>query len=228
MANASNWSPSDAFRFAFEKVKADPMGILAPLIVAMLITGVGSIFNQAGGPPVNPRTGHVNSGSMIFVSLGSILSFLLSSFMAGGVSRFLLKVHRGQPYEFAEIFRGGDLFGTMLVANLLMGIGIGFGMILCVVPGVILALGLCFTQLLVADKKLSAVDALKESWRLTTGQKGNLFVLFLLGFGVVILGLCACFLGVFVAGPLVQLALAYVYLVVSGEQPVATAQRVAP
>jgi hypothetical protein len=39
----------------------------------------------------------------------------------------------------------------------------------------------------------------------------------------VIVGLCACFVGVFVAAPIAQLMLAYVYLVSIGEQPAATA-----
>jgi uncharacterized membrane protein len=223
-AAAARWSPTEAFKFAFEKIKAEPVGILLPLVVAGLVTGGGSIFNQLGGPPVDQR-GRVDGTGVLFVSLGSVITFLLSSFMAGGVNRFLLKVHRGQPYEFGDIFKGGDLFGGMLVANLLIALGVGFGMMLCIVPGVILALGLAFTQLLIADRKLPAIDALKESWRLTTGQKGSLAVFFLLAVGVIILGLCACFIGVLVAGPIVQLALAYVYLVTIGEPPAAPVPR---
>lgn len=43
------------------------------------------------------------------------------------------------------------------------------GMMLCLVPGIILALGWSFAVPLVVDRDLAPIDALKESWRITTG-----------------------------------------------------------
>lgn len=42
-------------------------------------------------------------------------------------------------------------------------------MMLCLVPGIILALGWSFAVPLVVDRDLAPIDALKESWRITTG-----------------------------------------------------------
>jgi uncharacterized membrane protein len=85
---------------------------------------------------------------------------------------------------------------------------------------VILALGWSFVRPLIVDRGAAALDSLKESWRLASGQKLQLFLLWLFSIGVAIAGLCACGVGIFVAVPIITFAHMGVYLRVTGQQPV--------
>src|SRR5262249_54988215 len=112
--------------------------------------------------------------------LSSAVQLLISAYLSGGMTTFLFKVARGQPYSLSDVFSGGRYFGTMLLALFLIQVGTTIGFLLCIVPGVILALGWSLAVPLIVDKNLPAIDALKESWRMTNGHKGNLFVFALL------------------------------------------------
>src|SRR6185503_4977789 len=158
--------------------------------------------------------------------LGSIVSFVVSSFIMAGIMNFSLKVARGAPYAFGDLFSGAPFFVSVLVANLVCAIAISIGMVLLIVPGVILALGLCMTMPLVIDRNLGPIEALTESWKLTDGHKMNLFVFGLIAIGLVIAGLCACGVGLLLVTPLLYIAHMYIYLKLTG-QPVAAIGRAA-
>ena len=72
-------------------------------------------------------------------------------------------------------------------------------------------MGWSFATLLVVDKNLSSVEALKESWRLTTGHKGNIFLYGLLSFFVALLGLLVCCVGVIPASVVIALGQVFIY-----------------
>ncbi|MBI4705907.1 MAG: hypothetical protein HY744_32850 [Deltaproteobacteria bacterium] len=187
--------------FAWARIKSDPGTILGALIVAGLlsnvVSGVGSGIRSADRDSL--VLGLVNAGL-------SLVNFLVMTFMEGGMTLFALKVARGQPYELGDIFKGGPYFAPLLVANILTGLAVAFGLLLLIVPGIILALGLSLTVPIVVDRNLHAVDAMKESWRLTTGHKVGIFVFGLLMAALMLLGLLACCVGVLVVAPLGQIA----------------------
>jgi uncharacterized membrane protein len=138
--------------------------------------------------------------------------------MAGGLTLFAIKVAGGGSYEFSDIFKGGPFFLSILFANILMAFSVMFGLLLLIVPGVVLGLGFSLTIPLIVDREMSTLDAMKESWRLTTGQKLPLFLWGLLAIGLLLLGLLACCVGVIVVGPLLQVAFAFIYLRISGQR----------
>jgi uncharacterized membrane protein len=216
---ASNWSPGDAISYGWNKVKADPVGIILPLFLVSLLNGlpngiIGAIGGQIAGNDASPVV-------VLALQLTSFaVSLVVGSFLAGGLFTFLFKVARGQPYAVSDVFSGGQYFGPMFVTNLLLQIGVGIGFVLCIVPGVILALGWAAAIPLVVDRGISGVDALKESWRLTTGQKANLFVYYLLSVLVAIAGFAACCVGIFVATPIIAVGFTYVYLSITGQKVV--------
>ncbi len=75
----------------------------------------------------------------------------------------------------------------------------------------ILALGRSLAVPVVVDRNLPTIAALKESWRLTSGHKGDLLVFWLLAFCVTFVGLLACCIGVFPAAAVVGLAQVLIY-----------------
>lgn len=85
------------------------------------------------------------------------------------------------------------------------------GVILLVVPGIYLALKYQFTIQLIIDKNLGVMAAMKESARITNGNKMAILVFDLQCFGIVILGALAPGVGLLVALPTVELATIKVY-----------------
>ena len=69
---------------------------------------------------------------------------------------------------------------AVVLASILYGLNIAIGSVLLIVPGVMAALGLTFYNLVIIDNpELNCIDALKKTWNLTKGYKGDLFVFFL-------------------------------------------------
>jgi uncharacterized membrane protein len=230
------FSPGDAITFAWERVKADPGTILATVIVGMIMVWVVAFVTSfmariVGGVGMASTSRHIGSPFDAFaplyvgmVGLGSIVDVLVSSFIVAGIMSFSLKVARGTPYTFGDLFGGAPFFVSVLVANLITSIAIAIGMVFFIVPGVILAAGLCMTLPLIIDRGLGPIDALTESWKLTDGHKTNLFIFGLIAIGLAIAGVCACGVGLLLVLPIIYIAHMYIYLKLTG-QPVAAVGR---
>ena len=95
---------------------------------------------------------------------------------------------------------------------LVMTVVIGIGFLLLVVPGVILACRLILTPYLVMDRRMPAIDAIKESWQLTTGHGWTVFFMMLLAIPIVIAGLFVFGVGVLFSIIWIGLAFAALYI----------------
>lgn len=85
------------------------------------------------------------------------------------------------------------------------------GLILLIVPGIIWGLRYMFTSILVLDRGMPIKEAMELSARMAYGYRGRLF-LYNIGIGLVLLlGVIALLLGVFVAIPVVMIAWIYLY-----------------
>jgi uncharacterized membrane protein len=101
---------------------------------------------------------------------------------------------------------------------------VGLGLLLLIVPGIIVGIGFSMALPLIVDRNLGPIDALTESWKLTEGNRVNIFIFGLIAFGLAIAGMCACGLGLLLVAPVGWIAYLYIYLRLTG-QPVAPAGR---
>jgi uncharacterized membrane protein len=199
-------------------MKREPMSILVlfvAVLVANVVSGLGATFHWILILQNDPRLAAIG---LAVYGASSLVGLAISIWMQMGITRYAIKLARRQPAGFEDIF-AGDPFWSFLGAGILVGLGVFGGMLLCIVPGIILALGWFFNAQLVVDRRMGALDAISESWRLTKGHKGDLFLFALLSIGVVLLGELACCVGVLVAIPVVTTAIAYIYLKLTGEEP---------
>jgi uncharacterized membrane protein len=152
----------------------------------------------------------------IFGAMFLVISLVMPLF-TGRLLRMALTAVRGGTPTVGDLFSGEMRYGSMLALMLLQGMLIGLGYMLFIVPGVILALGLYFSAYLVIDQRMGAVDAMKASWKLTTGRKGEVFVVMLV-FGL-ISAVCGMipFVGHFIGYSLMMLGVSIVYLRLMGE-----------
>jgi uncharacterized membrane protein len=220
------WSASEAWGFAFKVVTKRFSTVALPLAVGVVVQAVlSSIVSQGGAFAVGigASQGILEPTLIPFIqlavaSIGGMVTVLVSAFMTGGLVTTALKAARGQPTSFADPFSGGRYFGQNLVAAIVVGIVVANGMMLCLVPGIILALGTCFYGMLIVDQNLPGVDAVRRSWDMTKGHKVNLFVFGLLGLCVFAAGALACGIGaILVSVPMGYVAFASVYLRLKGE-----------
>lgn len=206
----------------------------APLCVGMLIVGlvvavpfivvyIGGMAVMIGASEAARAGGDPEAGAMIGIVFAGImvaammLMFLVSPIFTARLMRMSMTAVRGGTPAVGDLFKGEMRYGSMLGLMFLQTFAIFLGYLLFIVPGVILAIGLHFSVFLVVDRRMGAVEAMKASWALTRGKKGEVFVVMML-FGLVASG-CGLipFVGHFIGYSLMMLGLSIAYMRLMGE-----------
>jgi uncharacterized membrane protein len=143
--------------------------------------------------------------------LGGCVMLIIGGAIYVGINRSLLGVLAGRTPEVGDMFNGFDRMGQALLANLVIAVLVGLGMVACIVPGIILAIMWMFVSLVLAETQLDFWPAMQASMDLTSGYRWNLFFLMLASLVVILIGLAACCVGVFVAQAVVMTAVALAY-----------------
>jgi uncharacterized membrane protein len=162
------------------------------------------------------------AGAMLgFMAL--VYGLLLINPLEYGLDFAHLKAARGDRLEIKDLFAVFQNYWPAVLANLLVGLIIGIGIILLIVPGIIFACKLAFVPYLVVDRKMQTIDAIKKSWEMTRGHAGTVFLMGLLAVPIVLLGLICLVVGVIPAAMWIQTAFASLYHAVSLEEESRTA-----
>ena len=211
----TNWDPIEAWRFGLQRMTADPVGVLGPLVVGLLIP----VLFVVPGYATNYREMLTNQQPGFSFSMfgGGLGSFIATCFLMPGMVQFALNVARGVPYAWGDIFGGGKHFLSALVAYTLISAGVGLGFLCLIVPGVLLALCWALTLPVLVDRNLGPIDAMTQAWHLSSGHRGNLLLWGLIGIALSIVGMCACGVGWLIAHAVGYIAWAYVYLRITGQ-----------
>ena len=181
---------------------AGPMVLITLVIfvVQLLISIVGSGTNGAAARVVL-----------------QLLSFVVGIVLAMGLIRASLAVCEGRKPEVSMLLQT-DGFFNYLVAAILFGIAVFFGLVLCIIPGIIVAVVFhYFGYAIVQQPELGAVDALKRSAEITKGYRWQLFGLALLLLLINLVGLLACGVGLLFTYGISAIAIAYAYKTLSGQ-----------
>ena len=152
------------------------------------------------------------------------LGLIIGGPMMGGVYALYLKRIRGQPAAFGDAFIGfSTAFVPLMLAMLVKGLLTGLGCLLCILPGIYLAVAWVFAVPLVVDKKIDFWPAMELSRKVITKHWWLMFgFLIVCGF-VALAGLIACCVGIFVSVAIVQAAMMYAYEDIFGAQNTAQA-----
>ena len=136
---------------------------------------------------------------------------LFSAIVAANMS---LKVASGRQLEWNDIFSFPN-FGASLLASFLTAVATGVGLILCFIPGIIMAFLLYYSVYFTVDKGVDGIAGMKASWATLSSHVGELFPFALTGVGLYILG-AITLIGWLVTVPLVALLSAYSYMRIQG------------
>lgn len=157
------------------------VGITSIPFLAVLILQVGAAALQLGRPSPQPASPALASGAIV----GGIV-FLLAYFLLAGAAQAatifaVSDLYLGRAATVRGSFRkvGGKAFRVILVL-LLVGLTVGVGFLLLIIPGIIL---FCRTAVAVPASMLEdtkAVGSIERSMQLTKGFAMQIFLIFLL------------------------------------------------
>jgi uncharacterized membrane protein len=145
--------------------------------------------------------------SFIFSVCGSIVRVV---FTIGMIRAALLIISGITPS--ADVFKTDwKTFWRFVWAGIITAFFTIIGLVLLIIPGIIVALRLNLTMYFLLDKKMSAWDSVKESWKTTKGHVSKLFLLVLAFIGVMIISIIPIGLGLLISLPFVTVVMAIVY-----------------
>jgi uncharacterized membrane protein len=198
------------YSFGWERMKK----LFLDLFLITIIVGVVWIpFSM-----ITSLDGQETAGGVILriFALGYLL--LLFDPIDYGSAFVFLKSVRSEQFEVKDIFSAFENFEKYLnvvLAELLKAAIIAIGVVLLVVPGIIFACKLAFVKYLVLDRKMDPVEAVKESWEMTKGHAGKIFLMGLLAVPIAIAGLICFGVGIIPAIMWIRSAFASMYYAVS-------------
>lgn len=193
-----------ALSYGWKKFQANVGPLIAIVAVPVVINIVISIIGIA-------------TRSIAIQLLLNVVSFVVSTVAALGITRAALMVTAGETPDFGRAFQY-DRWGEWFVFSIVFGLMVGIGLLLCLIPGLFVIAFFGLAPFFFVDQRMSLGDALTAS-RTAVSSKGLAFPI-LLSVIVGALGVIACFVGIFITYPVAYIAVAFLYRYAVG-QPVA-------
>jgi uncharacterized membrane protein len=148
----------------------------ANFLIFTLVAIVTVLPHQLGG---DPQTTGGAAQTFVAVIVGWILQFIGQAVILYGAFQAM----RGRPVVIGDALRRGfSRFLSLLAISILVGLGVGIGFVLLIVPGIILALRWAVAVPACVVENLGPIDSMRRSAQLTKGHRWKIF-----GMGVLIL-----------------------------------------
>ncbi len=207
------WTAGEALTLAWARFKEFGLVLVLGYFLSLVISGVagqtGNIAALAGGV-------HSAGIAESLTAAGAVLGQMVAAFLQVGMTRISLDAARGKAPELGTLFAGADRFFPFFILNILMALAIVLGLVLLIVPGIIIGVGLSMAPFYVVEAGMGPIDAMKASWSATRGQRGEVFVLGIAGFGLSLLGALMCCVGLLATTPILYVAMAVAFIRMSG------------
>jgi hypothetical protein len=154
-------------RFGWETFKSRPWIFVGTTALLGLLLGIsGSVSSGLDA---------LFSGSAEEPSLpGTVFGWATSTLISMGATAFYLAAHDNSQTAEVSMLWHPQKFWSFLGASLLVSLAVLVGMILLIVPGVIFALMFMFATMIIIDRGLGPIEAMKESRRITSGYRWKL------------------------------------------------------
>ncbi len=156
---------------------------------------------------------------LLFIVLFSQATVAVTFLVMFAQVKWALAYVKKGSFSYDDLFEGVTFKGFVyfICAIALAGLFAIGGLILLIIPGIIIMLALYFVHVIVIDRGLSPRMAIKESARITKGNRWKLFLFLLTTVLVNILGFVCLFVGIFYTLPLTHLATISIYKKLSAE-----------
>lgn len=160
------------------------------------------------------------SGPATMLFLGAmIIQLPVAMMLMGGLFRYYLKLIRRQNATIGDAFSGfSEGVVQFALLGIVQGILIWLGILLCIIPGIYLAVAWYFSVLLVADRSMNFWDAMELSRKVISKHWFLVFGFMLLMGLLATAGVIVCCVGVFVTTPVAFIAVTYAYETIFGRK----------
>lgn len=195
-----NFSKREAIKIGWEVTKKNFGFFAIVLIISLFINFLPEAIERAFKD--------LNLFALIAINF---IGIIFSVIVGIGLIKVFLKVFDQEKAELKDLFSHYDLFFKYLAGLILYGLIVFAGLMLLIVPGIILGIKFYFFSYFIIDKKLGPIKALKESSRITKGNKWNLFLFFSLIAIIDLIGLLFFFVGLILTVPITMTATVFVY-----------------
>lgn len=209
----------EAIKYAWQKFTENvaPFAILAGIgLVLYYIYAVVTNLLLPGGPFDSgvPSGGEMAVAGLVRLLFGLVMTvagWVLSVAMVRGALDVVDTGHTDLGRMFTRI-----PWLQVLLAGILVTLVVMVGTVLCIIPGIIAAFLLVFTQVGVLEGQ-EAIDAMRSSFELAKTRVGDVLIYLLLT-GVVgaIVVLCTCGLASVVVGPVYTIGLVFTWRILQG------------
>jgi hypothetical protein len=187
------------------------VGLLAVTIIYGIISGPPAMFQWR----IDESQWNLHNFESFLIPFG-LFAIGFGIFIAGPIGYstnwVFLKAVRGEKFEIQDMFAVFHRnYWNAVAGNVVVGLIVGLGILMLIVPGIIFACRLAFVPYLIIDREMELTEALNKSWEMTKGYGGQIFLMALLAFLVIILGLIALFFGVIISVIWIKTAFATMY-----------------
>ena len=190
------------YSYGWQQMKKYVLEVFLVTVAALLIGIPGYLLMDA-----NEEMGH---GNDVLGVIGLIYLILLTRPLMYGAFLVYLRAVKNRRVVVKDMFDVSQNYLNVVLANLFVLVIVAVGTVLFIIPGIFLACRLSFTIFLVTDRKMEAVEAVKESWRLTAGHSWTILLIAMVAIPISILGL-ACF-GIGIVGAMMWVGMAHASL----------------
>ena len=140
------------------------------------------------------------------------IGWLIGPVLMGGLEFMYLRRIRGEEISVGDVFAGFNLaLLNLILAGLVKAVLTSVGLVLCILPGIYLAVGYVFVLPLILDKKLEFWPAMEVSRQVVHKHWWSMFGLLIVLMLIVCAGVLACIVGVLITAPIATAALMYTY-----------------
>ncbi|MBT3230209.1 hypothetical protein HN358_00280 [Candidatus Uhrbacteria bacterium] len=204
MLNTKTFSDGAAIRFGWEKMK-EHLGFFIIMFLVMI------------GAAILPMIlGIFISEDYWYLSILLFLAyFVLATIMGVGFIQIVLDITDGKKPVIATLFTRWNVFFKYLGVMIVYGFVVYVGFFLLIFPGVIWSLKYWFAPLLVVDKGMGPIEAMKKSSEMTMGLKWDLLGFYSVTSVVNVIGMLCLYVGLVFTAPTTMIAMTKVYREVS-------------
>lgn len=190
-------------------------------LIIVLLEGFGQLIGLISRPALNAMIANREfslSGAMLFLGT-TIIQMPVSTVLMGGLFRYYLKLIRRQRPTIGDAFSSfSDGVVQFVLLGFVQGILVWLGILLCVIPGVYLAVAWYFAILLIADREMNFWDAMELSRKMVSKHWFMVFGFMLVMGLLAAAGLIVCCVGVFVTSAVAFIAVTYAYETIFGRK----------
>jgi len=186
-------------------------------IYFMELLVIGIIYSILSGPvsAIQIKDSSFEWYMVPLILFGMLYGLFVAGPISYGADWVFLKAVRGERVEIKDMFSVFQRnYWNAVVANVVVAVIVGMGIVMLIVPGNIFASRLAFVPYLVVDKQMDVMEALKVSWNMTRGYGGQIFLMGLMAFFIAIGGLLLLVVGIFISIMWIKTSFAAMYYAV--------------